>query len=74
MARKPTPEDIAAALESVPHAPAKVWPEGPVTLRAESDQLEPYTMQRFPTGVPVEAPALTEWLKCQVEAGVMVLL
>lgn len=33
--------------------------------------LEPRLMVRFPCGVPVKVDEVTEWMKCQAEAGLL---
>lgn len=63
-------EEAAPAVETASEPEPEL--PSPVTVRSTTDLLEPFTFQRFPADIPVEAPELTSWMKAQVDAGLMV--
>jgi hypothetical protein len=54
-------------------AQGPIEPPIPVIILREKyrDRYEPNTRQLFPFNVPTVVETYTEWLKCQVKAGVM---
>ncbi len=63
-----------AEMEAAKKAEAEAKAEetkGKVAVVAKSKLYDPHAKTHFPAEVPVVVPEMTDWIKCQIEAGLM---
>lgn len=51
--------------------PSVESPSSSVTVVTTCNLLEPYLLVRFPAATPVEVEKVTNWMQCQIDAGLM---